>query len=123
MTPKSPGPRARLSLEASVVALGVVGTVFLGVSLAWNVSQIHDRTLDGALIQARVAYEKDIVYRRWNNLHGGVYVDARVTPPNPYLADIPERDVATPSGRKLTLVNPAYMTRQVYELERTVSGL
>jgi signal transduction histidine kinase len=123
MTPESPAHRTRLSLEASVVALGVVGTVFLGISLAWNVSQMRDRTLDGALIQARVAYEKDIVYRRWNNLHGGVYVDARVTPPNPYLADLAERDVKTPSGRQLTLVNPAYMTRQVYELETTVSGL
>ncbi|HEY5999433.1 MAG TPA: ATP-binding protein [bacterium] len=123
-TPAVPGPhRRRLSLEASIVALGVLGTALLGVSLAWNVSQIRDRTLDEALIQARVAYSKDIVYRRWNSQHGGVYVDAAVTAPNPYLADTPERDVRTPSGHLLTLVNPAYMTRQVYELEAGASGL
>lgn len=116
-------PGRRLSLEISIVALGVLGTVLLGVSLAWNISQIRDRTIESALIQARVAYEKDIVFRRWNNQHGGVYVDARVTPPNPYLAGVPERDVTTPSGRPLTLVNPAYMTRQIYELEAKVSGL
>ncbi len=116
-------PRRRLSLEVSIVALGVLGTVLLGISLAWNVVQVRDRTLEGALIQARVAYQKDIVFRRWNNQHGGVYVDAAVTPPNPYLATIPERDIITPSGRKLTLVNPAYMTRQIYELEASVSGL
>jgi PAS domain S-box-containing protein len=33
------------------------------------------------------------------------------------LTNIVERDLVTPSGRRLTLVNPAYMTRQVYELE------
>jgi signal transduction histidine kinase len=63
------------------------------------------------------SYNKDLVYRRWAAIHGGVYV--RVTPdspPSPYLAHIPERDISTPSGKKLTLINPAYMTRQVQEL-------
>ena len=123
MAPASQSPRRRLSLEVSIAALGVLGTALLGISLAWNILQVRDRTLDGALIQARVAYEKDIVFRRWNNQHSGVYVDAAVTPPNPYLADIPDRDVRTPSGKLLTLVNPAYMTRQVYELETRISGL
>jgi len=65
---------------------------------------------------ARAAYDKDLIYRRWNALHGGVYVP--VGPkcrPNPYLT-VPERDITTPSGRALTLVNPAYMTRQVDEM-------
>jgi PAS domain S-box-containing protein len=35
---------------------------------------------------------------------------------------VPERDIVTPSGRRLTLLNPAYMTRQVYELAQA-SGL
>lgn len=123
MTASARKPGTRLSLEMSIAALGVLGTALLGASLAWNIGQIRGRTLEEALIQARVAYGKDIVFRRWNNNHGGVYVDARVTPPNPYLRDIPERDITTPSGRQLTLVNPAYMTRQIYELEATVSGL
>ena len=32
--------------------------------------------------------------------------------PNPNLAHLPERDLTTPSGKKLTLMNPAYMQRQ-----------
>ncbi len=44
------------------------------------------------------------------------------TPPTPYLAKLPERDIVTPSGRRLTLLNPAYMTRQIYELAQK-SGL
>jgi signal transduction histidine kinase len=122
MEPIAPGKR-RLNLEVYIAVLGALGTILLGVSLVWNTRQVKDRTLDVALIQARVAYEKDIIFRRWNNQHGGIYVDASVTPPNPYLADIPERDIRTPSGKTLTLVNPAYMTRQLYELEQRVSGL
>ncbi len=41
-----------------------------------------------------------------------VPVDA-TNAPNPYLK-VAERDVRTPSGRLLTLMNPAYMTRQVH---------
>lgn len=37
------------------------------------------------------------------------------TPPNPYLSQARERDIRTPSGLELTLVNSAYMTRQVFE--------
>ena len=37
------------------------------------------------------------------------------TPPNPHLASQPERDITTPLGRKLTLMNPAYMLRQVMD--------
>jgi len=38
------------------------------------------------------------------------------TPPNPYLQHLLNRDIVTEQGQKLTLINPAYMTRQVYEL-------
>ena len=80
-----------------------------------------------ALNVARAYIDKDILYRNWNALHGGIYVvaDKGVTP-NRYLPDtVQERDVITPSGRHLTLVNPAYMTRQIYELaqkEHKASG-
>lgn len=66
---------------------------------------------------ARSHFEKDVLFRAWATQHGGVYVPPSTrTPPNPYLKDLPERDVETKSGKTLTLVNPAYMTRQVYEL-------
>ena len=37
------------------------------------------------------------------------------TPSNPYLSHVSERDVTTPSGRRLTLMNPAYMLRQIMD--------
>ncbi len=73
---------------------------------------------------AKDAFNKDMVYRRWSALNGGVYVPVtETTPPNPLLANVPERDIVTPSGKKLTLINPAYMTRQVHELGAQQFGL
>ncbi len=48
-------------------------------------------------------------------MQGGVYVRVSEDTPKPYL-DVPERDVTTNSGLSLTLVNPAYMARQVNSL-------
>lgn len=69
---------------------------------------------------ARAYIDKDMLFRDWNTMHGGVYVP--VTPENPPNQDlpksVPERDIMTPTGRVLTFINPAYMMRQVYELAR-----
>ncbi len=104
--------------------LAVVWTVVVAASLVWNVVQVRHNTLEAARIQARVAHGKDVIYRRWNAGHGGVYVPlTEVTRPNPYLSDMPERDITTPSGKLLTLMNPAYMTRQVHELAEEEYGV
>ena len=64
------------------------------------------------------------MYRRWNAERGGVYgLVSENTPPNPYLSDLPERDITTPSGKELTLINPAYMTRLVHEFSKIESGV
>ncbi len=104
-------------IRTSIFVVGVIGTTMILASLFWNVSQVQKNTLDEARIQARIAYDEDIVYRNWNSRHGGVYV--RVTDemqPNPYLADVEDRDLVTTAGEMLTLVNPALMTRQAHEL-------
>jgi diguanylate cyclase (GGDEF)-like protein len=44
-----------------------------------------------------------------------------MTPANPYLK-VPNRDIMTSGGLSLTLVNPAYMTRQVNELAKEMNG-
>ena len=76
-----------------------------------------------ARLQARVAHQRDVIYRRWNADHGGVYVPvSEQSTPNPYL-DVANRDIKDPSGRPLTLMNPAYMTRQVHELAAKAYGV
>ncbi len=102
------------------ILLGV-WTVVVAASLIWNLAQQQRETLAMAYTTAITLYEKDLLYRRWAAGHGGVYVPVTsATPPSPFLAHLPERDILTPSGRRLTLINPAYMTRQVYELAQTV---
>ena len=99
--------------------LALVWTMAAAASLWWNLDQEKRETLRIARNVALTNYERDILYRRWASAHGGVYVpvDAQ-TPPSPYMAHLAERDLKTPSGRVLTLLNPAYMTRQVYELAK-----
>lgn len=97
--------------------------LFIGLSLLWNFNHEKAATLAAARIQAKTALEKDVLYRRWNASHGGVYVPVTDrTQPNPYL-HTPERDIETLSGKKLTKMNPAYMTRQVHELSRKERGV
>lgn len=100
-----------------------VWTIFIVLSMAWNYREERSEAIEAAKIEARTAYEKDVLYRRWNANRGGVY--AQITPstqPNPYL-DVPERDIVTPSHRRLTLINPAYMTRQAHELALQTTGV
>ena len=103
--------------------LTAVWTIIILASTAWNIYQSNKHSYEMALIEARNSLKKDIVYRRWNAMQGVVYVPAsKDTPPNPYLT-VPERDVVTKNGKNLTMVNPAYMTRQVHELMQKESGV
>ena len=113
-----------LQMERYVWASAVIWTIVVATSLIWHSFHTKNEAIEAAKIQARTAYEKDVIYRRWNAGHGGVYVAvAKETQPNPYLSDVPERDITTPSGKALTLMNPAYMTRQAHELEKQKLGV
>ncbi|MBF0422254.1 MAG: DUF3365 domain-containing protein [Magnetococcales bacterium] len=94
----------------------LIWTLIVGISLLWNVKREYDQYRHLAIKEAQSNYNKDISFRIWGSSHGGVYVPVTDrTPPNPALAHIPERDITTPSGRQLTLMNPAYMLRQIME--------
>jgi PAS domain S-box-containing protein len=98
-------------------------TVLVAASLLWNIYEARRNAMELAYTEAQLSYNKDLVYRLWAAGHGGVYVPvASRTPPNPYLSHLKERDIKTPSGQHLTLVNPAYMTRQVHELAARLYG-
>lgn len=94
-------------------------TLLLSASAVFTIREHKNTLAKLALTEARAAIGRDILYRRWGSSHGGVYAPiTEKSAPNPYLSHIPERDITTPSGRKLTLINPAYMTRQVYEIAK-----
>jgi|GEM_PF-1811324 len=124
MSETTPQPGRRpLDLRRYTLALLIAWTLCIGASLAWNLLQNHRTILGFARNSARNAFDKDLLYRRWGALYGPVYLP--VSPlvlPNPYL-DVPEREVTTVSGRTLTMVNPAYMTRMVYDLAEKNHGI
>lgn len=94
------------------------------VSLSWSFYFINKQVVVEALASAESAFNRVVTYRQWATMHGGVYVpETNETPANPYLAHVEERDIATPSGRKLTLMNPSYMTRQALEIGSDKYGL
>lgn len=113
-----PSPLLRNTLLALLLWTGtVVG------SLWWNDQTLHQQSLELAKAGALSNINKDMAFRMWAASHGGVYVPpSEKTPPNPYL-HVPDRDVVTTEGKHLTLVNPAYMLRQVMEENSRLFGI
>ncbi|MDD2272475.1 MAG: DUF3365 domain-containing protein [Desulfuromonadaceae bacterium] len=99
-------------------------TMVIAVLLAINFYHEKSQALETARTQARSNYQRDVIYRHWNAENAAVYVPiTKDTQPNPYLADLPERDVITTQGKKLTLINPSYMTRLVFEMAAQSYGV
>lgn len=104
------------SLRKFTVLSLLIWTFLIAGSLVWNIFTENQHLTDMLVDKARTLLRKDIAFRVWATKHGGVYVPANDrTPPNPFLGHVPERDIVTPSGRLLTLMNPAYMMRQLNE--------
>ncbi len=106
------------TLLTAGIAVAVAWTLIAALSLTGNLYQHRQETEAIVLNIARTHLEKDILFRQWMTHHGTLYAPVTVdTQPNPYLQPehFPERDIVTPSGRRLTLINPAYMIRQLYE--------
>ena len=100
-----------------------VWTVVVIASLAWGAYGHRHEALNIAYQNAITTITKDIAFRDWVASHGGVYVaPTEQTPPNPYLHFLPERDVVTTTGKKLTLMNPAYVLREAQSLYKGEHG-
>lgn len=93
----------------------LVWTLFLASSLFNNLEEHRQSVLSFAKSEADVLIKHMKAARDWNASHGGLYAEtSERTPPNPHLIGlVKERNIETASGRKLTLVNPAYMTRLI----------
>lgn len=107
-----------------MVAVILVWTLLVAGFWGWSVHQSRKHIDSMAVHEARTHFSKDLAIRLWATEHGGVYVPAdERTPPNPGLAHIPERDLEPPWGGKLTLMNPAYVVRQVMEEFQDLYGV
>jgi diguanylate cyclase (GGDEF)-like protein/PAS domain S-box-containing protein len=114
-----PTPIPRPTLERSIFRTGLLIAVgwslLIGGAAALNYQTHEWDAFQVARSVANAYLDKDLAVRRWIAGHGGVYVPpSERTPPNEWLT-VPERDVTTQTGQALTLVNPAYATRQLQE--------
>ncbi|MDT3735187.1 MAG: PAS domain-containing protein [Denitratisoma sp.] len=100
-----------------LLALVIVGwTLTILASLAWTVYSEREQMLELARSEAQANFNKDITIRRWATTHGGVYVPiTEKQKPVAFLSHIPQRDVVTADGQRLTLLNPASMLRQMMD--------
>ncbi|PKO36341.1 MAG: histidine kinase [Betaproteobacteria bacterium HGW-Betaproteobacteria-6] len=112
-----------LSVRLALLA-AVVWTLVLILSIVWNFHNASNQAMEMAYAEARANLNKDITFRRWGTLHGGVYVPVTETQNSvPWLSHVPGRDVTTSDGKKLTLLNPASMLRQMMDLYATDYGI
>lgn len=95
----------------------------VGGSLAWNVIQNAQDTRALSAEAARALLEKDLLYREWSLMRGGLYVvTASPAKPGTY-SKAEEREVLTPSGATLTLLNPALASKEIFEIQAQRLGI
>lgn len=105
----------RLRFYVLPAMLTVIGLLVVA-SWQHSMALIKQYNFEIATAGARNVFEMSVLVRQWNAEHGGVYVfKSAQTPPNVYLQH-PQRDLVLVDGRELTMLNPAYMTRQIAEL-------
>ncbi|MCP4369840.1 MAG: DUF3365 domain-containing protein, partial [Deltaproteobacteria bacterium] len=92
-------------------------------SLAWNIKSA-EQGMEQTILDIGQSFFKEIeTTRLWNGRHGGVYGSiTEETKPNPYI-DVPNRDVTTLTGVRLTKINPAFMTRQIAQIAKQKSNI
>lgn len=111
------------SLKKYALVTITLWSLVIALSIYVNDQLNANHLLDIGKTIARASFEKDILYRRWNAAQGGVYAQqSETTALNPHL-NIAERDITTPLGKQLTMINPAYMTRQVHEIGQSTNGI
>jgi len=105
-----------------VFYLFLAWTAFVVLALLLTIRDQQKAVLKEAAIEARTHLELNLEYRTLISKLGGVYASVETISPNPYL-NVPKRDVETKDGNKLTLLNPAYMTRLIFEAVKKKSSL
>ncbi|MDD2742424.1 MAG: diguanylate cyclase [Rhodocyclaceae bacterium] len=119
----SPSTDSGLIFQLGIFATYVVAAMLCGISVIYEFKHIDDAMNSLALERGRVLFRLIELTRDWNTLHGPFYAPINErNQPNPYL-DHPKRDVTTTDGVALTMINPAYMTRQIAELAENADGV
>ena len=124
MEPLSHYTSSTTRITKYTIVVILLWTILIGLSAIQNWRGENHAIIHTAKMSARRVIEQDLLFRRWNTSHGGVFVPlTNDTPANPYLEFMEDHVLTTTTGKKLTLLNPAYMTRQVQELQASSSDV
>jgi len=93
----------------------VMWTVLVFGLLGFTGYQYGQFSLQLARAGARAYFYNDIALRNWVAEHGGIYVPSGSSVTSNKHLKAEERDIVTPSGKRLTLMNPAYVIRHLNE--------
>lgn len=112
-----------MEIKKNTILVSILWVLLIAASFVWNHSQAHKEQEQLALHTARSLFNHILITCRWNAQHGGVYVPiTETTRPNPYL-QVPMRDIKVNESLTLTLINPAFMTRQISEIAEGQEGI
>ncbi len=114
----------KFSLESKILLIVLSGLFFSSIFIVLYYFYYEQGQLERLLIkQSRYIFKQVQITRRWNASHGGVYVIMKdEEQPNPYLYKVSpgqglkaeiEPILIDQKGRRLGLINPATMTRQL----------
>ena len=121
--PAAPPLKPFASYRTLVAAIYLLVAGLTAVSMFVSIEEIDKDIANIARERGAVVFRLIEITRDWSARHGGVYVPVTAeTRPNPYLLH-PKRDIVDGDGRSLTLVNPAFMTRQIAELAEKAEGV
>lgn len=100
-------------------------TLVAAVSLGWNIAQDKEEILNLARTEARTNLNRDMAFRQWFTALGGAYlrVGRNNIEPSPFMSHVPERDITTPDGVRLTQYAPATMLRLMQEEHDKLYGV
>lgn len=96
---------------------------FTAFSFGWQYSRLQADAVEMATLRGQLVFNMVQITRSWNASHGAVY--AEITPENPvnpYL-EHPDKSATSSQGKALTMINPAYMSRQINVLLAAQSDL
>ena len=105
------------------ISVTLVWVLFVAISFFYNREITIKGNKETVLEMSRSFFKVIVNTRAWNASHGGIYT--LVTPknqPNIYLEDS-LRDLVTVNGLNLTKINPAYMSRQIFEIAKNDSNI
>lgn len=113
----------RRKLLKKMVLLLFFWTLAVVGSLAFNINSAYQETLVNAGVAAEATVNRDINFRNWAAGKGGIYVfPTKETPSNRYLVH-PLKDIVTKNNLSLTLLNPAYLIRDIQENSPNKKGI